>query len=346
MTLSQRAEVSLTGFLLQDLWGLLASRRESRLGLKKGTCQLAGQTRSNLQSIALSVVSMCWKKDETWTPFAHPKSLSEINIEQMFGRFRASSSSGDLHCRSYWSASAAVARSELTKLQNVNKKFGPRGNAEIVPGLTTDEFLSCKLKACARRAWNASIQLVAASSEYSTSDIETLYRLEAVSDDFLTAVLEEEEFESVERMESAQNAGLEHAADKTGLKTILGEIEHSMSDHLLGKTEEEDVAHSVKPADRDLQLPDGHDIVHLTAVSDEQILTEEKESNENLQLPRTLMDALSLEHSLKEMRLEDDEVMQGQKGSRLSKWIAACDARREAMGVPGAPKPEALQNRG
>lgn len=51
----------------------------------------------------------------------------------------------------------------------------------------------------------------------------------------------------------------------------------------------------------------------------------------------------TLEHNLKEMRAAEDETMKGQKGSRLSKWIASADARREKM---GAAEPESLQNLG
>ena len=140
--MQHRCELALCGFLLQDLWSLLATRRELRLGLKKGTCQLAAQTRSNLQSVALTIACMCLKKDESWTPFEHCTSLSEISIERMFGRLRSSSQSGELHCRAYWSASAAVARSELTKLQSLNRKFGMREDVTICPALTSEERLA------------------------------------------------------------------------------------------------------------------------------------------------------------------------------------------------------------
>ena len=44
---------------------------------------------------------------------------------------------------------------------------------------------------------------------------------------------------------------------------------------------------------------------------------------------------------MKEMRAAEDETMKGQKGSRLSKWIASADARREKG---GAAEPDSLQN--
>ena len=136
MHLEQRCELSLCGFLLQDLWSVLASRKEAKEGLKKGSCQLAGQTRNNLQAIALTTVSICLAKPETWNPFQHNVGMSEVAIERMFGRFRSSSQSGELHVRSYWSASAAVARSELRKLQKLTKKFGHREAVDSIPALS------------------------------------------------------------------------------------------------------------------------------------------------------------------------------------------------------------------
>ena len=49
----------------------------------------------------------------------------------------------------------------------------------------------------------------------------------------------------------------------------------------------------------------------------------------------------TLEHNLKELRAKDNETMQGVKGSRLSKWIASKDTRRQAA---GALEPQKLQN--
>lgn len=136
MSLEQRCELSLCGFLLQDLWSVLASRREVKEGLKKGSCQLAGQTRNNLQAIALTTVAICLSKPDTWNPFQHNVGMSEVAIERMFGRFRSSSQSGELHVRSYWSASAAVARCELTKLKKLTKKFGQREAVDSIPALS------------------------------------------------------------------------------------------------------------------------------------------------------------------------------------------------------------------
>lgn len=139
LDMHQRCELALTGFLLWDLWSLVASRREQKCGLKKGSCQLASQTRNNLQSIALTAAAMCLQKRPTWTPFQ--RSMSEVAIEQYFGRIRASSQSGDVHCRSYWSAAAGIARAELAKKKHLSFKHGPVPSAPVVEALSQSEPL-------------------------------------------------------------------------------------------------------------------------------------------------------------------------------------------------------------
>ena len=139
LDMHQRCELALTGFLLWDLWSLLASRREQKCGLKKGSCQIASQTRNNLQSIALTAAAMCLQKSSTWTPFQ--RSMSKVAIEQYFGRIRATSQSGDVHCRSYWSAAAGIARAELAKTKNVSFKYGPLPSAPVVEALSESEPL-------------------------------------------------------------------------------------------------------------------------------------------------------------------------------------------------------------
>lgn len=48
----------------------------------------------------------------------------------------------------------------------------------------------------------------------------------------------------------------------------------------------------------------------------------------------------TFEHNLKVMRAADDEILQGQKGSRLAKWILSADTKRAQA---GAEKPETIE---
>ena len=115
MSLQQRVEVSISGFVAFDVFSMLAKDRCNRMRLPRGSCWFAPQTASNLQAISLSLVILALSKPKDIEPWRHGSNrLSELSIEQHFGVLRGQSSNSQLSCRSYWQASA---RSAL-KLQN------------------------------------------------------------------------------------------------------------------------------------------------------------------------------------------------------------------------------------
>lgn len=128
LSLAQRAELGLTGFLLFDLFALVSAERERKHGVAKGTYTMAPQTRSVLQSVALSSAVISTTKEPTFNPWTRDQGLSECYIEKLFGQYRAQSQSGDLSAKSFWCAAAVVARRQLT---NKNLK-GPLKPKEIV----------------------------------------------------------------------------------------------------------------------------------------------------------------------------------------------------------------------
>ena len=122
LSLEERAENALCGFLLHDLWALLGRRREIKAGVPKGSHQLAPQTRQTLQAVSLCTAVITCTKDPSWAPWSMgPQHLSEIHIERQFGKYRRFTPSGDLSARSYWHANAATARSQLTKMRSSNQ---------------------------------------------------------------------------------------------------------------------------------------------------------------------------------------------------------------------------------
>lgn len=52
------------------------------------------------------------------------------------------------------------------------------------------------------------------------------------------------------------------------------------------------------------------------------------------------LEVRSLEHSLKEMREQEDETLAGQRGGRIQKWIASNEEARKKAGLSA---PEKLQ---
>lgn len=138
--LSQRVELSLAGFLLQDLWKILARRREIRSGVKKGQHWMAPQTTAGLQSIALTIATMCLSKTGTWNPWnKKAQCLSEIHIERHFGRIRSMSQSGDVTIRSYWAYAAAQARKQLFNMKKHSKEIPA---TDDIPALSAAELLA------------------------------------------------------------------------------------------------------------------------------------------------------------------------------------------------------------
>ena len=138
LSLKQRCEIALSGVIVQDLWALLATERERKQRMPKGMCQMAPQTRSNLQWVAMCAANICATKEDTWHPFQFGHALSEIHIEHMFGRYRGQYAHADLNARAYWNANARVARQQAAKLARL-KTAAPALDKE--PALSPAEFL-------------------------------------------------------------------------------------------------------------------------------------------------------------------------------------------------------------
>lgn len=150
-----------------------------------------------------------------------------------------------------------------------------------------------RFRTCARKAWNSSLQLVSACSQLTVADIDRLYRMEANGTDYSADLLPEEDFESVERLESHLAASAQSKSDSNVFNTVMSEIKESVHQHFHGRDEEGDVENSDQVCDPDLSLPDGKQLVKLTEVD----VSKEKEADElptNWSPPQTLTDALYL----------------------------------------------------
>ena len=107
------------------------------------------------------------------------------------------------------------------------------------------------------------MQLAAATSNMQASTLESLYLLEASSDDFGSSLLPEEDEEDVENVEHARASESERVFEKNGMREIFSEIQRTAA----GEFEEEDEdaePTAPKAADSDAQLPDGEKLIGLT----------------------------------------------------------------------------------
>lgn len=144
MTVENRVENSMSGFILLDIFMMLANRQCSKLGLPKGSLYLAPETVRNVQQVALGCIAVCLTKSADGSPWQYGEQrLSELAIEQLFGRLRTQSSSAQLTARSYWKACCR----DMMRSSQFRKKTAVRIPAEGEEPLSPDAFYHASDKA-------------------------------------------------------------------------------------------------------------------------------------------------------------------------------------------------------
>eukprot|EP00435_Cladocopium_sp_Y103_P043850 s486_g12.t1 len=287
LSLKQRCEIALSGVIIQDLWALLATETERKKRMPKGMCQMAPQTRSNLQLVAMCVANICATKEDTWHPFQFGHALSEIHIEHMFGRYRGQYAHSDLNARAYWNANARVARQQAAKSARL-KTTAPALDKE--PALSPATFLgsgSCgSLRECVQNALSSALLLAAKCADTSVHELEKVYRKQAFSiwDDDDNNV---PDLDTTEAAEAEECLTKDAAARRQEAQNVLKEIQEMAEEEY---TEEPVEAPEDVSKDPDAEIPDGPELIDLT--------TCEGDSEENRDFPQTLREALVSEQSM------------------------------------------------
>ena len=107
MTLQDRAEAGLAGFLSLDVFRMVAEEKCEEWGLPRGSLFLAGQTCFNIQGVALSAAVLTLCKDANWHPWKQGTCrLSELPVEEWFSLLRRQSANAQLSARGYFAAGA------------------------------------------------------------------------------------------------------------------------------------------------------------------------------------------------------------------------------------------------
>eukprot|EP00435_Cladocopium_sp_Y103_P017067 s1083_g4.t1 len=165
MPLAIRTENAMCGFVLMDLWKLMADRLASQRGLQRGTLWLANQSMRNIQSIALSLITVALSKHPIGNFWSHGHvRLGEVAIEEHFGRLRAQSSSANLTARSYWKAACREVLSKASKGRETDFM------TEKVEPLGEEAFEIASVK-----AYRAAIKLVAHICGVTEDSLRALY---------------------------------------------------------------------------------------------------------------------------------------------------------------------------
>ena len=144
LSLQQRVEIALSGFLTLDLFQLLSREKAREYGLPVDSCGMAVQTIRNLQASSLSAVTVACAKNPSFTPWKHGFGrLSELPVEHHFSYLRQQVSNSQLSCRSYWQCSARVSlrtQQDLSKEQPAGDVHEPPVPAEEPLGVRATPF--------------------------------------------------------------------------------------------------------------------------------------------------------------------------------------------------------------
>lgn len=135
LSLSDRCELSLAGFLVLDLYRMYAESECSKA--TKGSFFMAPQTMFNLQGVALSTALITISKDDHFHPWkVGTVRMSEMAVEEWFGLQRKQSANSQLSARGFWKAGA---RTQLHHGKLLNKEKCMQHKPE--PCLTEEQSL-------------------------------------------------------------------------------------------------------------------------------------------------------------------------------------------------------------
>ncbi|CAK9102662.1 unnamed protein product [Durusdinium trenchii] len=373
MTLLQRCECSLGGFLALDLFKIVADRLCKERNAPTGSFFLAKQTMLNLQATALTTVVICVTKEAGWSPWVYGfQRLSEQAIEQHFGHLRCQATNAQLSTRAYW---MACARTLMKTNEELNRSKKAKVRQE--PHLSDEEF-----RACCHRALEGALNLVSTCSGIPSKQLEQVYRelcSETAGESFFELSHDMDYDEEMEDLEICLD---QPPADCMGFLTQLQD-----ETKLLKGEDDEKI-----PTRQDDKMPD------LRHVPDSELLREvlsassatdpfrmenscsPKKRKDLNTLPTTLLEALSLgqrgcvfnslfrlavflrsgvggsdcgwlqnpkncrynEHRLAQMEAEKAEPAYRSRAGRLDKWKELVRKAQEDLELPPNP-PESVQ---
>ena len=123
LSIRERCEASISGFILADLFRLLGDSKCRSLKLPKGSCQMAAQTIFNMQGVALCTATICVSKPTGWMPWSqgHHR-LAEVTIEEYFGALRSQQSNAQMSARQYFQATGRYMLKNNDRLNKGQKR--------------------------------------------------------------------------------------------------------------------------------------------------------------------------------------------------------------------------------
>ena len=221
MSVQDRVLNALTGFILLDVFKMVSDIACSSRNLPRGTLFLACETYRNLQHVALGLVAYCLCKDSEQDPWSRGhQRLTELGVEEWFGRIRLQSSNAQHSARSFFKASA---REMLRAAKSSPKPPQPHVQKQLAP-ISDSDFVKASEKAL-----QSAIHLVGFCSGYDRDSLEKKYRDWCVSGQFLQSdplMGDEDEFQDdvgdeVRPTEDPAPALLKHMQDEANMDSEL-----------------------------------------------------------------------------------------------------------------------------
>lgn len=139
LTVQERCEVALSGFLCLEMFEMLAKDKCKSLQLPGGSAFMAVQTCNTLKHVALSVIIICITMEDGFDAWSSGTArLTELPIEYHFEYLRAMTSNSQLSARQFFASDARQA-TKTGKALNNSKKVKHAPNKP--PKKLTDEQL-------------------------------------------------------------------------------------------------------------------------------------------------------------------------------------------------------------
>ncbi|CAK8996274.1 unnamed protein product, partial [Durusdinium trenchii] len=298
ISLQERAEAALSGFLCLDMFQMLAMDKCKQMCLPAGSTFMAPVTCANLQYVALSTVVVCLTKDIDFEPWRYGNArLTEIAIEQVFGHLRSQMSNSQLTTRQYFAADARQSFRSSNTLNRIKLSNSNMGEEK----LTHQQF-----ETCCKNALAATLSLVSKVSDMKSSILEAMYRKRCEQE-----IEDPEDGDPLEELEEEEDVK-PHAKSKTECEEFLEHLQQDAECNRMWASEDPDAFAAQDQEDplgvdaETKDLPDGELLKHLCTLAnvaeafgmETAVSPKSGERREGNHLPSSLLEAVQMKGDL------------------------------------------------
>lgn len=175
MPLQDRLQNAMTGYLLVDLWAMLADAECKKRSLPKGSLSMSPQTAHNLQYVSMGIIGVCATLGDRQSPFLQGHNrMTELPVEEWFGALRCQSSSAQLTVRSFWQA-AARQMIRQSRSTNPGAEQAQKWFQNEKPGLGR-QLSPCEFYEASEKAMNSSMRFVAFCAGTTPTSLAEVYK--------------------------------------------------------------------------------------------------------------------------------------------------------------------------